>query len=263
MRDRLREMFGTMPPLSSEIPRYADPCETIFAEQAMSALHRLVNNLRVRQPGELLANVSLTAFIPPAATNNSQRLPDGEHKHQEGRVPSEERTEGGVSPENVTPNAHAAILARRPYWLDRPCPPWCLMTTPHEDHDLADDRFHMSVFYHVDLTLEDALTLWSANHKLLSCEPAFLTAMLLQHYREREPRIIVTRNGKVDIPFTVTEAGELSRALVSLVGRGADKQSEMRNDACPPWCNAVHENTESVPDRVHIGEYTMMSLTLD
>ena len=137
------------------------------------------------------------------------------------------------------------------------------MTIPHEDHDLADDRFHMSVFYHVDLTLENALTYWSANHELLSCEPAFLTAQLLQHYREREPRIIITRNGSVDIPFTVIEAGELAQTLVTLVSLGADQQSEMKDDPCPPWCIDHHEATESVPDRVHIGGYTMMSLTLD
>ncbi len=262
MRGSLREMFGTMPTLSSEIARYPEPHETIFAEQAASALHRLVNTLRVRQPGELLPNVSLTAFIPPATADNSKRLPDNEPKHKERQIPPEERTEG-VSPANVAPNAHAATPARRPYWLDRPCPPWCFMTAPHEDHDLADDRSHMSAFYHVDLTLEDALTFWSANHELLSCEPAFLTAMLLQHYREREPRIIITWNGKVDIPFTVTEAGELAQALVSLVSRGADQQSEVRDDPCPPWCTALHETMESVPDRVHIGEYTMMSLTLD
>lgn len=253
MRGRLREMFGTMPTLSSEIARHPDPCETIFAEQAAPVLHRLVSSLRVRQPGEFLPNVSLTAFIPPGS----------ESRNHKRRFPPEERTKGGVSPANVAPNAHAAIPPRRPYWLDRSCPSWCYMTIPHEDHDLADDRFHMSVSYHVDLTLEDALTFWSANHELLSCEPAFLTAMLLQHYREREPRIIITWNGRVDIPFTVTEAGELVRGIISLARRGADQKSEMTNDPCPSWCTAVHENTESIQDRVHIGEYTMISLTLD
>ena len=81
----------------------------------------------------------------------------------------------------------------------------------------------MSAFYHVDLTLEDALTFWSANHELLSCEPAFLNAMLLQHYREREPRIIITWNGKVDIPFTVPKRASWRRPSLASSARARIK----------------------------------------
>ena len=46
----------------------------------------------------------------------------------------------------------------RPYWQDRPCPAWCLMSVPHRDSDMPDDRYHMSVIHHLDLTLEKAIT---------------------------------------------------------------------------------------------------------
>lgn len=263
MRGRLREMLGTMPALSSEIAWYPDPHEIMFAEQAVSTLQSLVNALRVRRPSEPLSN-SFTAFIPSATVDNTERFLDNdEPQNQECQIWREDRIEEGASPANVEPDTHAATPAHRPYWLDRSCPLWCFMSTPHQDHDLAADRFHMSAFYHVDLTLENALTFWSANHELLSCEPAFLNAQLLQHYREREPRIIVTRNGKVDVPFTIPEAGELAQTLVTLISQGADQELEMRDDPCPPWCIDPHEPTESVSDRVHVGEYTMMPLTLD
>src|ERR1700683_4234135 len=54
-----------------------------------------------------------------------------------------------------------------PYWQDRPCPPWCMMSVPHRDHDMPDDRYHMSVIHHLDLTLEKPVTVRSASGELL------------------------------------------------------------------------------------------------
>jgi hypothetical protein len=136
-----------------------------------------------------------------------------------------------------------------------------LRTIPHQDHDLADDRFHMSVCYHVDLTLESARTFWGADSKLLSCEPAFLTAMVFQHYRERDPHIVVTANGETDIPFTVAEGSELEQALRTLVNQG--RKPALPNEPCPPWCLDHFDAAPGIPGYVHIGDYTMVTLTLD
>lgn len=138
------------------------------------------------------------------------------------------------------------------------------MTTPHRDDDLADDRFHMSVVYHIDLTLENARIFRSMNGELLSCEPAFLTAQLYQHYHDRDPHVTVTRNGEIDMPFTVTEADELALTLITLLNQDTDSQAVAHGKPCPSWCTVdPHEEMESVTDRVHTGDYVMVSLGLD
>jgi hypothetical protein len=42
---------------------------------------------------------------------------------------------------------HPLAEAPLPYWLDRPCPAWCVLTTPHQDHDDYDDRLHHAASY--------------------------------------------------------------------------------------------------------------------
>jgi hypothetical protein len=41
-------------------------------------------------------------------------------------------------------------LAARPYWQDRPCPPWCEIPGGHSDIDEIGERVHLpvSVRYH-------------------------------------------------------------------------------------------------------------------
>jgi hypothetical protein len=146
--------------------------------------------------------------------------------------------------------------APRPYWQDRPCPHWCLMSVPHEDSDMPADRYHMSVIYHVDLALEDASTFYSADGRLLSCAPAFLTASLHQHNSWRDPQVVLCRNGKVDIPFTIAEAGTLAQALAAHAA-----MDPARGGECPHWCHGPH--TESyVIDRIHVSDYTNVTLAL-
>jgi hypothetical protein len=79
------------------------------------------------------------------------------------------------------------------------------MSVPHRDSDMPDDRYHMSVIHHIDLTLEKATP-----GPLGPDARPFLTVQLDQHYRDRDPRVILIRNGQVDIPFTVAEADELA-----------------------------------------------------
>lgn len=144
----------------------------------------------------------------------------------------------------------------RPYWQDRPCPHWCLRTAPHKDSDMLADRYHHSVFHHIDLTLENAITFRSGAGKVLSCEPAFLTASLYQEHGWRDPQVILCRDGKTDIPFTIAEAGTLAQALAANAGMDPARGAE-----CPPWCHGPHTE-EGVIDRVHVSDYAMATLAL-
>lgn len=265
VRSRLREMLDTMPDLPSEAFRYPEPDETVFDERASLALRQLANDLRSRQPGGVLLNPPFTQFSPTRVADNSKRSLDNAPLDKKRSIsPRRTEIEGADSPTNRESEGQSVIPTGRPYWQDKPCPPWCLMTIPHQDHDLADDRFHMSVFYHVDLTLEDAHSFRSLNGELLSCEPAFLTVQLYQHYRDRDPHVAVTRNGEVDIPFTIVEADELTQTLITLLSQGADSQSITQDKLCPSWCTVEpHEAIESVTDRVHMGDYVMVTLGLD
>lgn len=265
VRSRLREVLDIMPDLPSKAFRYPEPDEPVFDEQASLALRQLANDLRSRQPGEVLLDSPFAQFVLTRVADNSKRPVDNAPLDKKRPIsPKRPEIEETNSPTKQESERQSAIPTLRPYWQGRPCPPWCLMTIPHQDHDLADDRFHMSVFYHVDLTLEDARAFRSLNGELLSCEPAFLTVQLYQHYRDRDPHVTVTRNGEVDIPFTIVEADELMQTLITLLSQGTDSQPVTRDKPCPPWCTVdLHEAMESVTDRVHMGDYVMVTLGLD
>jgi hypothetical protein len=128
-------------------------------------------------------------------------------------------------------NGHAPDLAERPYWQDQPCPSWCAMTVPHQDHDRPEDRVHMSPITDVTLTLEAAdVTRFpdSTGGTVLEVSPSFITAGLVQPYREREARVVLTHAGTHDIELTVTEAWELARALSALVGQAMEARDGAR-----------------------------------
>jgi hypothetical protein len=107
---------------------------------------------------------------------------------------------------------HSLDKAPLPYWLDRPCPPWCLMTIPHEDGEMPSDRQHMSVFYEVDLTQEPPLAVSEALEDEED-ESATLSAGLWQHHTARDPHLTLIINHGTDVEFTLAEAGELAAAL--------------------------------------------------
>ena len=122
-------------------------------------------------------------------------------------------------------NGHAPDLPARPYWQDRPCPAWCRVVVPHQDHSPPEDRFHMSPIHDVTLTLEAADVIRFPDGdggSVLEVSPSFITAGLLQGWREREARIILTHAGAHDIELTVAEARELAEALSGLVRQAAE-----------------------------------------
>lgn len=147
--------------------------------------------------------------------------------------------------------------APRPSWQDRPCPPWCMMSIPHRDEDMPDDRYHMSLIHQMDLTLNEAVTVYSATGELIASGPACFSASLFQHYRERDPHIALIHNEKVDIQFTAAEASELARALTALAGGDSAQDAQ-----CPSWCTDGPHADPFIGDRNHAGDYTMVTLTL-
>lgn len=122
-------------------------------------------------------------------------------------------------------NGHAPDRAARPYWQDQPCPSWCHMVVPHQDHNPPEDRFHLSHIHDVTLTLEapDVLRFPDGSGgTVLEVSPSFVTASLLQGWREREARVILTHAGTHDIELTVAEAAELAEALSGLVRQATE-----------------------------------------
>ena len=122
-------------------------------------------------------------------------------------------------------NGHAPAQAARPYWQDQPCPPWCLLAVPHQDHDLPEDRFHLSVIHNITLILEAAdVTRFpdGSGGTAREVSPSFISASLVQEWRDREARVILTHAGAHDIELTVAEAAELAGALSGLVDQAAE-----------------------------------------
>lgn len=122
-------------------------------------------------------------------------------------------------------NGHAPDLPARPYWQDQPCPPWCHLAIPHQDHDSPDDRFHMAPFHDVQLTLEapDVTRIPSADGKVaLEVSPSFITAGLIQGWRDREAHVTLVHAESHDIELTIAEAAELAEALADLVRQATE-----------------------------------------
>jgi hypothetical protein len=122
-------------------------------------------------------------------------------------------------------NGHAPDLAERPYWQDQPCPPWCHLLVPHQDHHRPEDRFHMAPLHDIQLTLEpaDVIRIPSADGKVvLEVSPSFITAGLIQGWRDREARVTLVHAATHDIELTVAEAAELAEALVGLVRQATE-----------------------------------------
>lgn len=110
-------------------------------------------------------------------------------------------------------------VADRPYWQDRPCPPWC--SGHHLDDDHPDDRRHYSHWEgEVVLSLAEPHIHYRANpdgtHDSV-VDPAELQVYVLQGVRENAPRVqlstfVVDHRG-LEIDMTVKEARKLRAHL--------------------------------------------------
>lgn len=106
---------------------------------------------------------------------------------------------------------------RLPYWMPEGCPDWCLRGVEHRDDDHPEDRSHAGPDASVTLTAADPLD--------LDGEPEEMRLYLLQHHREREPRIWLGRNDtNQGGHLTLDEAEDLAEHLRRMVriGRGEE-----------------------------------------
>jgi hypothetical protein len=109
---------------------------------------------------------------------------------------------------------HPLDKAPLPYWLDRPCPPWCMITVSHQDHEARDDRLHQSASYEIDLTLQPPHD-FKIGGKVVASGPAHLTVGLWQHYLQRDPYVCIIINDSDEISLSPPEAAELARLLTA------------------------------------------------
>ena len=92
---------------------------------------------------------------------------------------------------------HPLSEAPLPYWLSEPCPLWCVYG-PHQDREAYDDRLHASASHEIELSLEPPY----------GSDPAFLSADMWQHYRDRDPHIVLTVNDHEEVRLELAEARE-------------------------------------------------------
>jgi hypothetical protein len=136
--------------------------------------------------------------------------------------------EAQQAPVITVANGHVPDLLARPYWQDQPCPPWCHMPVPHQDHDNPGDRFHMAPFHDIQLTLEaaDITRIPSADGKVaLEVSPSFITAGLIQGWRDREAHVTLIHAASHDIELTIAEAAELAEALADLIQQAMEAEA--------------------------------------
>jgi hypothetical protein len=115
---------------------------------------------------------------------------------------------------------HPLDVAPLPYWLDRPCPSWCV-TLPHADVDHPDDRLHIGASWDVVLTQEPPDVFTDVDGTVLSSEPVRLMAAVYQGYRDRDPYVSMDLGDAKcrEVELTFAEAAELAAAL----GRPGDE----------------------------------------
>ena len=134
-----------------------------------------------------------------------------------------------VPPTIAVANDCAPEPVDRPYWEDRPCPPWCHTLVGHQDHDRPEDRHHMAPFHDIQLTLEaaDVIRVPSADGEVaLEVSPSFITAGLVQGWRDREAHITLVPAATHDIELTVAEAAELIEALTNCVRQASEGDTQ-------------------------------------
>ncbi len=109
---------------------------------------------------------------------------------------------------------HPLDEAPLPYWLDRPCPPWCLISTPHEDREACEDRLHQSSSHEIALTVQPP-AVFEVNDHVIATSQARVTAGMWQHVKDRDPHITLTVNDTTETSFTLAEAAALARLLTA------------------------------------------------
>jgi hypothetical protein len=121
---------------------------------------------------------------------------------------------GAVFPVIPGNGGHPLDEAPLPYWLDRPCPPWCLISTPHEDREACEDRLHQSASREISLTVQPP-AVFEVNGRVIATSQARVVVGMWQHVKDRDPHITLIVNDTTETSFTLAEAAALARLLTA------------------------------------------------
>jgi hypothetical protein len=107
------------------------------------------------------------------------------------------------------------------YWLKSdPCPPWCTNTNLHKSSDDPADREHDSDVLSVSLESMPPSVAYA------EFRPPEVTAMLVQKFREVEPRVYINDSSDgTNLYATLDEAEKLAYDLLFLVAQARGKSS--------------------------------------
>jgi hypothetical protein len=155
------------------------------------------------------------------------------------------------------------------------CPAWCWdAAAGHAPAATAQDRVHYSHSYlewSMELERAELLDIQGAAERH-AYAPRYITAYLVQHYREREPELHLVVGDEVRLRLTISEARQLADAL-DTAGEAATKGQDAGDrrvaggllgpvaagafdpfiGTCPPWCDCagVHRLERRAADRTH------------
>ncbi|MEU5990364.1 hypothetical protein ABZ806_15460 [Spirillospora sp. NPDC047418] len=190
------------------------------------------------------SSITTPADRPEAAIrNNIQR----NSRMIPARIPQSNSSPCGSSGGSTGVQSEAKTSIR-PTWLPEGCPPWCGWQDDHREHDHYDDRIHTGGWASVIMTVARDLELYSPVDE----PPSTLDASLYQHFREVEPHIEITRDGRAtDLQLTLDEAEDFVRQVLRLVATGRAGHSVARSAAgCPAWCHDHEDDNHISTDRV-------------
>lgn len=104
----------------------------------------------------------------------------------------------------------------RPYWQTEPCPTWC--RGGHQADERPADRSHFSgkvaTDHRIVLTLAEPM--WDDVNKRFYADEPTLDVYMQQHYRETEPRAVLSVNESTGVELTLLEVDALRDALCIL-----------------------------------------------
>ncbi len=111
----------------------------------------------------------------------------------------------------------------RPWWQDKPCPPWC--EGGHDAAEHPEDRTHFGPLIEQTLSLcEEASDRWIDQDGAPCVYPPTLSGYLRQGWREGEAAIELSVNDRPGLCMTLAEAARLQATLDEML-RAASKSS--------------------------------------
>ncbi|MGI5165663.1 DUF6907 domain-containing protein [Spirillospora sp. CA-253888] len=185
---------------------------------------------------------------PSTATADSRESAGSNEAHDNDRsahkVGPDETTTSNV---DGSATREARTGPARPSWLPNGCPPWCHWPDDHNEHDHYNDRIHIGGHASVVMTVAQDRELYLPTDEA----PSELRGSLYQHFREIEPHVEITRDGRAtDLQLTLDEAESFAHQVLHLVATGRAGQPGTRIVAeCPAWCHEHEDDAHVSTDR--------------